>query len=307
MNSEKLENPFNEILVSKFNDTELKTLKEFIQQKYFEFLPITCKLGDFKKNEWEGILKKTISKIDISQKEILISGYYKSDVNIFDLIQDAIGGNENYKKFLEKIEWLSKDILQNINPKLLRKFKPIVHDLLGNFDEKESRYLDKFGELAVIQHILSNKDFTILDIEKRFSNNKSMDLEIEFNGKIFYVEIFSVRFDMQRVNSQEDIKKFLTNRIEKKLLDKLKHLTQEEAANIYFIPVLYNLNDSINQYESIFTNKYFQSLRVLDFYSCLESRLGDKVVSYDFKPISKSIQEIEAYTTLDEDIEQRNG
>lgn len=208
--------------LSNLNDNQFKFgyYKDFIS----EFIP-NIRLIQFSKANDKLIQKAFEKRIHTINSTILEQGIFIAEVCLFDKVFFAMEGDETESQHLK---WLNGElsILVNLLDKLLlKKFEKTLVSLFIDFDNSKARYFSRAGEVGVLSRFLTNDEFTVIDIERKIKNGKSIDFVIKYvpNGRLFLVEVINLILKSE-IQDSKWLRAFLEKRFFDKFADKVEGL-----------------------------------------------------------------------------------
>lgn len=192
------------------------------------------------------------SKIESNIKE---KGEFVSEKTIFDFWWNANDGDQASLAFLKFINNTSTEILKKVEGDPRNQIINLCHKMIINFNDTQSQFQSYVAELAVIDKLLNDEGLTLVQVEKKLSNGKRFDFEVEKDENKILVEVFNINFDFDRIESTENFQKLLEHRLTKKLNSKLNGLTGTYPPFL-LIPVLWGNVLKLEQFADAF--KYFE-------------------------------------------------
>lgn len=204
---------------------EMDYYKDYIR----DFLPVIDQLR-FSKAQERLIQKAFLKRLMAVNKSVIEQGVFQADACLFDFVFDAKDGN---KSQIAHLKWLDDQlsvILNKLDKVLLRKFDKTLVGLFIDFDNSKSRYLSRAGEIAFLSRMLNFSEVTIIDIERKLSNGKSIDFVIQtsFDEVSRMIEVVSISVAVEKIEDSRGLRTFL----EKRLLDKF----QDKGQGLLKIP-----------------------------------------------------------------------
>ena len=139
------------------------------------------------------------------------------------------------------------------------KIKEVVLTVdINLYDNNNPSFLNFFGEIIAINHILSSPDnrYVIEDIEYKLKNGKSIDFSIYDNvyKDFLLIEIMNIHFQKEKLLSYtpNEFLKFLKQRISDKYFDKTNLITNNIVIKI--LPIIWNNLEDMTSFKSVFKN-----------------------------------------------------
>ena len=185
------------------------------------------------------IEKKYNERYEHIKEEIEKHSIFENETTIFDLLWKAYEQDEGSIAFLKFIDNLCKSLKNKLDETSVHKLKMTFFEIINNFDRKHSKYLCAIGELACLNKLLGDKNIKFLSKEEKLPNNKSFDFLLSINGNEVLVEILNIFYNKEKINTDEELGKFLDYRFVKKLEDKFKDIDIEKKYDFTLIPVLW--------------------------------------------------------------------
>jgi hypothetical protein len=167
---------------------------------------------------------------------------------IYDLIVETKKNNLQAVRLLDFFRKAVAELDINLTLNEKKLVVPTIRSILTALD---SRYLDFFGELLVLNNLMKSKTYRLEDIEEKLSNSKTIDFKLRYmaNDSLRLVEVVNIHLNPEKVDSNENlIKSFLGNRFIKKIADKKKGL----KIDFFLIPVLWGQWKDIQIYSEHF-------------------------------------------------------
>lgn len=136
-------------------------------------------------------------------------------------------------------------VLKDSDETLHNKIEDIIRNLFTTGDNdmfgKNSDFKNRLNELLAIDYINQYDGVSIIEIEKKLDNGKSIDLILRnSSGKTIGVEILTLQnIHPQKQEDDESMSEFLLGRIKKKYDDKIKDLNEiNDLDNLYIMPIV---------------------------------------------------------------------
>lgn len=204
--------------------------------------------------EWEKITQRFDDRIKIHNEKIFTGKSVDAATTLYDLIARAEANNVIAMSFLTMIDNIFKDI-SNIVPVLHHpKIRRITMNMLSDFDEIRSGYLNPLGELQALLSILKNSNCKLKEIEYLLPNGKSADyyFETPIEGELL-VEVTNIHFKDGLIKNESDLITFLSGRVTKKLAEKITGVNLTELGKKFILlPVVWCDFEDIHKYQSAF-------------------------------------------------------
>lgn len=200
-------------------------------------------------------IAKRIKKADINGTETI-----RIQVTIYDLIVESKKGNMQAFRLLDFFNKVIAELDMNLTSDEKKLVIPTIRSILTSLDHK---YLNFIGELLVLNNLMKTKSYRLEDIEVKLPNSKTIDFALRFitDDSLKLVEIVSIHLDPEKVESDENqIKKFLDNRIANKIADKRKNL----EIKFFLIPVLWGSAKDVQIYSNYFKKNSIDIPNVLE-------------------------------------------
>mgnify|MGYP000866697823 CR=1 FL=1 len=198
-------------------------------------------------------------------------------------------GNEESKNFLKYIDYTVQNIVSQIPNKLHGKFKNIVSQILGNFDNKVGyRTYDSIGEIFVIDYYL-RKNCSLGSIEVIIPNLKPVDFLFKDNesGEYYLIEVVNIHPRKNKIESREGLIDFF----KKRYLDKYEYKSKGNInkgleCNLKLFPILWTEPEVIKNHSDFF---YDTSTGISEELHVLEGFIINKELYCTLSPVSKLI------------------
>lgn len=136
-------------------------------------------------------------------------------------------------------------ILKNTDEKLHKKIEDIIRNLFTTSDNdmfgRNSDFKNRLNELLAIDYFNQCDKVTIIEIEKKLANNKSIDLILRnSSGKTIGVEILTLQnIHPQKQEDDKSMSEFILERIKRKYEDKTKQLMEiKDLEDLLIMPIV---------------------------------------------------------------------
>ena len=187
------------------------------------------------------IQQRFLERMTTVDRAIKTVGIFQAETTFFDVVFDAMDNNEKAQALLEFVNNCIKILKIRGQSK---KIKEIVKEMAVNFDQTTSRFYSRVAELACLWEFHKPDEFKVIDIEKKLPNGKSVDIVIAFGNEIIFCDIVSKRFDVEKINSDEDMYNFLYGFLAEKFKNKFQGIDDQYLKNVGIIPVIWS-NDGL--------------------------------------------------------------
>lgn len=218
--------------------TQINDNFEVLKSRLISTVP---KMDILKPHEWDKIkklLKDRLSKLD--KGEIITSNIF-----IEYVIHKYSNLEPNDKRWIDAFNDLVNRVLKDSDETLHNKIEDIIRNLFTTGDNdmfgKNSDFKNRLNELLAIDYINQCDGVSIIEIEKKLDNGKSIDLILRnSSGKTIGVEILTLQnIHPQKQEDDESMSEFLLGRIKKKYDDKIKDLNEiNDLDNLYIMPIV---------------------------------------------------------------------
>jgi hypothetical protein len=232
----------------------------------------------------EKIFSKYDERISAIETEIAKTKVFKSETCIFDLLWNANEGNKHAISFLKFIDGTTEKAISRVEGKLKSAVHKIVIKMLTSFNSIESGYRYFLAELSVITKITDDPGFHLKAVEYKLKNGCKIDFVFNKASIDYYVEVYSLNFDIEKIDSCESLTVFLEKRLEKKIANKFKGL-EKMVDNFLVVPVLWG--DTLNLKGFISTFEHFKQYRFVSPFMFIPQIINQDTgeVLYDFRCI----------------------
>lgn len=240
-------------------DFEYKTI---ISELIKENLPLISKSIILTEKELDKLTLKDFKRYNEFSSNIDI---HKSFKEKFHCILDLIFLSEIHEvaNFLSYIDEQCYKFIQYVPDKLKQRAKTKIKEVvltvdINLYDNNNPSFLNFFGEIIAINHILSSPDnrYVIEDIEYKLKNGKSIDFSIYDNvfKDFLLIEIMNIHFQKEKLLSYtpDEFLKFLKQRISDKYFDKTNLITNNIVIKI--LPIIWNNIEDITSFKSVIKN-----------------------------------------------------
>lgn len=262
-----------------------------------EYLPTIYSLIKDVSKYNKNIIQLYDKKYGQIKKDIELKGEYIGQTTIFDLLWEASEQIPRKKEFLSFIDSLVSKITLKIDDLKINQVRKICYRMISNFSKDQSQYTRCLAELCVLEKIVSSKKFTLIQIEKKFENGKSFDFHFRSHNQETYVEVYTIDFEIEKLESEEDFQNFLTHRIEAKINSKLNGLRIDKI-DFNFVSVLSGNIKELTKFKNVFES--FREYRFLSPFM---------MISECISPNNECIYTFESVTTFlrrNKNVEDRN-
>lgn len=249
-----------------------------------KYCPNLLKVYIPSEEEW----RKLDDKIDNREKCIIERKKWNRTVhyetNIFDLMEIWEKKIDDERKInfsgaiLKFINERFENLSQLIPPHLHLSLKKTIMDLLENFDEMKSRYLNHLGELIALDKYLSSNIFKFISLEVKTHSGTSTDYYLKGEDKKDYkLEVMNVKFDSAKWSSVDDLIKYFGHKINEKIIKKKYKIEDFSDCIFSFIINIWGFNkfSILVNYESFF--KDYSDFKKFPFIFC-------NLVEYEIRP-----------------------
>jgi len=213
---------------------------------------------NFSKSNDLKIQKAFLKRLITVEGCIKKNGVFKAQTCLFDRIFDAQEGDRYAIDLLTFIDQSIYGILKNLDGQFWSEFENILVQLFINFDETTSQYLERIGEIAVLDKILMSGKIVLKDIEYRLNNGKCIDFAVQYVNdqkdinEITLLEVFNMHIEMGKVSTAEELRRYFENRLLEKINSKLNGLDKSVIKNFSLVPVLWGNLDDFMTYGNVF-------------------------------------------------------
>jgi len=205
--------------------------------------------------KWNAIAEKYNKRVLSNAEKLKHQDPFQIQTTIYDLVIAVNEGNIAAKYFLKHIDKISKNLFDHIPDILHDSLKKSFLGIFENFGDTESKYLDKIGELAILEKIILNSELKLDKIEYKLQNNKSIDFSFttEHNpDELLLVEVFNIHIKSEKLENIDNFKKFIENRIGNKLQNKLINVKPEKNKSYSLIPLIWGDLADLIKFKSVF-------------------------------------------------------
>lgn len=219
-------------------------------------------------------------------KTIKANGVFEAMTCIFDLLWKASENTEAAREFLSFIDHTVRQALASTTGSARKQLETLVITMINSFSEERSEYKNHFAEIAVISKLLTRGDFKLESIEKKLPNGNRMDFEISKGSIRNLIEVYNIDFDREKLHGSDDLKKFLENRLVKKLNEKLEGIENLEVG-CWFVPVLWG--DIMSLVNFIDAFEYFNQVKIVAPFMMVAQYTNqvDGRIVYDFGTVEQ--------------------
>lgn len=229
-----------------------------VKSTLIEKIPYMSKLD---KRDWNNIYdnyKKRLGIIDSTKTDCFI------DIAITACCQDPIVASENQKRLEALNELISFILSHDISRKYPKKVKikiKALFDIVTDSEKKDSPFKNSLHELLFLRHLLDS-DYKEIILEEKLPNKKDVDfVKICTSGERVGFELETRQsFDVSKIHSTEDIRKFFNNAAINKANKKFYNC-DEINYNKFFIVLFVEIK--ANMGDLIFPESYGEGVMVL--------------------------------------------
>lgn len=132
------------------------------------------------------------------------------------------------------IEQIAAHVELSLLPSRRSRLNGMIRRLLSTDDETNG-YLTGLGELVVLDELLKMPFATVASVEPPLQNGKTADFEVQMNGSKHYIEVATIRFDADRIETDEDLVAFFRKRAEQKIVIKTEDLPAGLSMLIFLV------------------------------------------------------------------------
>jgi hypothetical protein len=219
-------------------------------------------------------------------KAIKPNGAFEAMTCIFDLLWKASENTEAAREFLSFIDQTVGRALASTTGSARKQLEKLIITMMVSFGEERSQYKNHFAEIAVISKLLTQGNFRLESIEKQLPNGKRMDFEISKDSVRNLIEVYNIDLDREKLHGSDELKKFLENRLVKKINDKLEGI-ENLAVGCQFIPVLWG--DIMSLVNFIDAFEYFKQVKIVAPFMMVAqyTHQVDGRIAYDFGAVEQ--------------------
>ena len=179
--------------------------------------------------------------------------------------------------FLRLIEQLAVQLNAVLPDGLRPSLRKEMLDLFLAFDATQAKYLNKVGELAATNFLLSATGGTLVQFEAKIPGlDTSVDVLVRLpSGKLFPVEYLNVHMNDSRVTSPDRLNKLLEAKVREKLRRKLKGSQMAGTRAPFFLQLIlwFKKVETVHQYAQALVDRASRSTVELPI--CILGQRGD--------------------------------
>ena len=259
------------------------------------YAPILFKCANRSKGTVARISAKYEQRWASMSKAIKANGAFEAMDCIFDLLWKASENTEAAREFLSFIDQTVRQALASTTGSARKQLEKLVVTMMISFGEERSEYKNHFAEIAVISKLVTQGNFKLESVEKQLPNGKRMDFEISKNGVRNLIEVYNIDFNREKLYGSDDLKKFLDNRLVKKLNDKLAGIENLEVG-CQFIPVLWG--DIMSLVNFIDAFEHFKKVKIVTSFMMVAqyTHQVDGRIAYDFGSVEQFLLRVKRRT-----------
>lgn len=222
---------------------------EVLKSKLISTVP---KMDILEPSDWSRIQKLLIKRLSKSNKSQTITSSTFIDIVIHKFSNTK--PNDKYDRWIEAFNNLVDRVLKDSDETLRNKIEDIIRNLFTTGDNdmcgKNSDFKNRLNELLAIDYFNQYDGVSIIEIEKKLANKKSIDLILRnSSGKTIGVEILTLQnIDPQKQEDDESMSEFLLGRIKKKYDDKIKDLNEINDLDNLYIMLIVEYADGLERF-----------------------------------------------------------
>lgn len=231
---------------------------------------------------------------------LLQTGEFRYETHILDLILLAEKENDSFCiSFLRYLDGVFGNIENNIPNNIKNQLNAPLFDLLENFDNNQSRYLDRLGEFLNLERFLLSADLVLERIEVPTIAGTSLDFQLcnRLSKEIIKVEVMNVHLDAKKLQSEYNLKHFFGARLAKKY--EAKKLPQPPDSEIAIVLVLWGDFLSLVDYEPFFSDQNSFDGYPIIFTNLTQYRSSEYEWLFKFNTTGNILKEYITKTRLD--------
>lgn len=202
-----------------------------------EYIPSMFEVLKDEQISWVGI-SKTFEKNYRKRLAKMLPGQETMEVeaSFYDLISARLKGNTQAIRQMDFFDKLFQEIGMRLTLKQKQWLKTTIFNILISTDFK---YLDYFGELAILNQAIKSGNYTFNQTEFGLGNGKSADFyfhDIKSNRPVL-IEVVNAVLTRELAGDEDGIKRFLSKRLTDKIEDKRK--SDPNTLPFQLIPVIW--------------------------------------------------------------------
>lgn len=258
----------------------------FVKLNMSIFIPALIRLVEGLDFPWDRIdrlfLEELSERKNRANGEIIVV-----DATIFDVIVEAKKGNSTAIGYLDFLNRLFQEIMDNLPHSERRHIQSNITNMLTKYDKG---YWGFVAELATFNNIIKSKAYELVGSEIRLPGTKPIDFKfhvIKKDSDVF-VEILSIHTDSDRIEVDPDKRReFLLKRIADKIEG--KRMDFEKYPNLYLVIVLWGNAEAVKAYSDFFKKHSLGLTNVLEPVSYITYSDGNGYYEHHFKTISNLV------------------
>lgn len=192
----------------------------------FEFVPETDRAWGIANKLYRVEVEKNYRKAANSIIEV--------EATLHDIIRKALKGDAQAARMLDFFKKLLEELTMYCSVEDGNKIRKTIREMLINMNH---RYLNFFGEIAVLNNLMKTGDYYLDQVEARLLDSpKTIDFAIrkKESGKTLLVEVVNIHPDSDRI---ENIPGKLSTYLTGKIIQKRE--SKATATEFYLIPVIW--------------------------------------------------------------------
>ena len=262
-----------------------------------EYLPTVYSLFKDAAKYKNKIIQSYERKYSQVKNDIELKGEYIGQSTMFDLLWEANERIPRKKEFLLFIDNVVLKIISGVDDLKRNQVRKICYRMILNFSNVQSQYTRCLAELCVLEKIISSQKFTLVQIEEKLEGGRPFDFLFKSGNKNTYVEVYSIDFEIDKLDSEESFRKFLTHRLETKINDKMQGVIKEQF-DFLFVSVLWGDIKKLFRFKDVF--KSFKEYKFLSPFMIISEYVSPTYeILYAFEPVT-------TFLRRNKEIENRN-
>jgi hypothetical protein len=219
-----------------------------------ELLPNFLILFDPSPKDLEKITLAFEKRLEFYKTQLASQPSFYVENCLIDLLWRAKEHDLHAMMYLKFIDSQCAVIMNHVGHRLWPRFKNALSEMFLNHDNEHSRMNCYVAELCVCAKFVGSGAATLVAVEERMSNGKSLDFKFEVEGVEYYVEVESIEVDASKLHSVEDVKTFLERRAIGKFSEKIGSL-EKPSSPINLTQVLWGRIADLSPFAEYFTTQ----------------------------------------------------
>lgn len=224
------------------------------------FVPTLFNCATRSKHDVESVRNKYRERRRALKASLSTRGEFGAMTCVFDLLWKAAEGDGYALAFLDFIQRVTTEAINCAGQAVRPSVEKLVVTMMTSFGEERSEYKNHLAELAVLARLAKESSFSLVGVERLLPNGRTIDFEVLLKGETNLVEVYNIDFVADKIQSSDDLRSFLENRLVRKLNAKLAGVEKVPGV-VSLVPVLWGDVHSLSAYRGALD--YIESTRII--------------------------------------------